>query len=108
MPQRGERLCGLNRSPDVKTYHVYILSNRYRTVYYVGVTGNLTRRLAQHGSGQGRGFTARYRVKDLVYAEAYDRPREAILREKQIKRWRREKKLALICTVNPSLKTLTP
>ena len=96
-------------SGSLRTYHVYILSNRYRTVYYVGVTGSLFRRLAQHGSGQGRGFSAPVPPeKDLVDAESYDRPRDAILREKQLKRWRREKKLALIRSVNPSLETLTP
>lgn len=90
----------------MRTYHVYILSNRYRTVFYVGVTGNLMRRLAQHASGEGRGFTTRYRVTDLVYTEAYGQVEEAIRREKQLKRWRREKKLALIRSVNPSLATL--
>jgi len=92
----------------MKTYFVYILSNRYRTTFYVGVTGNLERRLAQHAIGRGGRFTARYRVTDLVYAEPYDRPYEAILREKQLKRWRREKKLTLIRSMNPSLDTLTP
>lgn len=90
----------------MKTYHVYLLANRYRNVFYTGVTGYLPRRLTQHASRGNRGFTARYRVKDLVYVEAYGQVEDALRREKQIKSWRREKKLALIRAVNPSLETL--
>jgi len=90
----------------VKTYHVYILTNRYRTVFYTGVTGDLERRLAEHGRGEGSTFTARYRVHDLVHAEAYPHILDAICREKEIKGWARAKKLALIRAENPHLRTL--
>jgi putative endonuclease len=91
---------------SARTYTVYILTNRYRTVYYIGVTNDLVRRLRAHRSGRGSGFTARYRITDLIYIEAYPTPRDAIRREKQLKGWRRAKKLALICAVNPDLATL--
>jgi putative endonuclease len=88
------------------TYTVYILTNRYRTVYYIGMTDNLVRQLRAHRSGRGSVFTARYRVTDLIYAETYLTPRDAIRREKQLKGWRHAKKLALIHTINPNLATL--
>ena len=89
-----------------RTYTVYILTNRYRTVYYIGMTNNLIRRLREHRSRRGSRFTARYRVTDLIYTETYPTPRDAIWREKQLKGWRRDKKLALIRDVNPDLATL--
>jgi len=89
-----------------RTYHVYILTNRYRTVYYVGMTNDLERRLREHRSGRGSGFTARYRVTDLIYTETYPTPRDAIRREKQLKGWRRAKKLDLVRAINPDLATL--
>ena len=91
---------------SARTYSVYILTNRYRTVYYVGMTNDLARRLREHKSGHGSEFTARYRVTDLIYAETYPTPRDAIRREKQLKGWRRAKKLALIRARNPDLTTL--
>ena len=102
MPARGVT----HRQSSMRTYHVYVISNRYRTVFYTGVTGDLPRRLAQHACGECGGFTARYRVTDLVYMETYGQVEDAIRREKQLKRWRREKKLALIRSVNPSLEAL--
>jgi putative endonuclease len=92
---------------SARTYHVYILANRFRTVYYIGMTNDLARRLREHRSGRGSGFTARYRLTDLIYAETHPTPRDAIRREKQLKGWRRAKKLDLIRTVNPALATLT-
>lgn len=89
-----------------RAYHVYILTNRYRTVYYIGMTNNLARRLREHRSGRGSRFTAQYRATDLIYAETYPTPRDAIRREKQLKGWRRAKKLNLIRAVNPDLATL--
>lgn len=91
---------------SARTYTVYILTNRYRTVYYIGMTNDLARRLREHRSERGRGFTAWYRVTDLIYAETYPTPRGAIRREKQLKGWRRAKKLNLIRAVNPELATL--
>ena len=89
-----------------RRYTVYILTNRYRTVYYVGMTNNLARRLSEYRSVRGSLFTSRYRVTDLIYTEAYPTPRDAIRREKQLKGWRRAKKLALVHGVNLDLATL--
>ena len=90
-----------------RRYWVYILTNRYRTVFYTGVTNNLERRLGEHRGGKEGGFSARYRVKYLIYFEKYNRITVAIDREKQLKRWTREKKLHLVHRVNPDLIDLT-
>lgn len=83
----------------MRQYYVYILASRSRTLY-TGVTNNLAFRLAQHRAGT-HGFSARYRVSRLVYWEATANPYSAIAREKQIKGYRREKKDALIASMNP-------
>jgi putative endonuclease len=83
----------------VRDYYVYILANRSRRLY-VGVTNNLLVRLAQHRTGESA-FTARYRITRLVYFEVTQQVRVAIAREKQIKSWRRAKKLALVEGLNP-------
>jgi len=79
---------------------IYILANRSRTLY-VGVTNNLQRRIFEHRERLVPGFTSRYNIKRLVYFEAFPTMLEAIAREKQLKGWRREKKMALIATMNP-------
>lgn len=86
--------------------YVYIVSNKYRTVLYTGVTSNLVRRADQHHSGNGSVFSARYNCKDLIYYEEYLDIRIAIAREKQLKNWKRTWKLELIKAVNPDLRTL--
>ena len=88
-------------------YFVYILSNKWDTVLYVGMTNDLERRLWQHRNKVYQGFTSRYHVTKLVYFEVYQDAIEAIAREKQIKRWRREKKLSLIQETNPKFEDLT-
>ena len=90
-----------------RTYYVYILANRSRTLY-TGVTSNLARRLYQHRSGLIAGFTGRYAVHRLVHVETATSPRDAIAREKQIKRWTRAKKIALIEAANPTWEDLSP
>jgi putative endonuclease len=85
----------------VKTFYVYLLSNSHRTLY-LGVTSNLTRRLAEHRSLQWGGFTSRYKITKLVYFETTPNGRAAIAREKQIKAWKRSKKITLIQSVNPN------
>ena len=87
-------------------YHIYILANP-SGVLYTGVTNHLECRVAQHKQKLQSGFTKKYEVVRLVYFEAYGDIRNAISREKQIKRWRREKKLALIRTVNPKFLDLS-
>ncbi len=86
--------------------YVYVVASRSR-VLYVGVTSDLARRLAEHRSGAS-GFMARYRADRLVYVEEHSSPRDAIAREKQIKAWRREKKLALVHAANPTWRDLDP
>ena len=90
-------------------FYVYILTNRYRTTFYIGVSNNLNRRLKEHHEDikQGKNsFVARYNLSDLVYYERYGWIQLAIAREKEIKSWRREKKLNLIRSLNPKMKTL--
>jgi putative endonuclease len=82
-------------------YYVYILTNAYNTVFYIGVTNNITKRFFEHKTGLIKGFTKKYRVKKLVYLEEYNNINEAIKREKQLKNWHREWKINLIKKVNP-------
>ena len=81
-------------------YYVYILASAAR-VLYLGMTGNLHKRTWQHKEKIFEGFTEKFRSCRLVYWERFDDVRNAIDREKQIKRWRREKKVALIERFNP-------
>ena len=90
----------------MKSGYVYILSNYKRTVFYVGVTADLSDRMAYHRAGIGSKFCAKYKIKYLVYLEEYESIQDAILREKQLKRWRREWKIELIRKKNPSMKKL--
>lgn len=84
-----------------RTYFVYILSSISGTLY-VGISNNVLRRRAEHSIGQPNSFTTRYKVNRLVYFETYTDATKAIAREKQIKGYRREKKMALIRSMNPS------
>jgi putative endonuclease len=82
-------------------YYVYLLASRKHGTLYVGVTNNLVRRIYQHKSHAVRGFSSRYNVHLLVWFESYDDPINAIAREKEIKKWRREWKVNLIEQSNP-------
>ena len=84
----------------MRQYYVYIMSNRTH-VLYLGVTNDLGIRASQHREGAKPGFTQWYHLNRLVYFEAYDRIEDAITREKQLKGWRRSRKIALIESVNP-------
>ena len=84
-----------------RQFFIYILSSR-RRVLYVGVTNNLERRMFEHRSGLNAGFTTRYRANQLVYFETTENPIAAIEREKEIKSWRRSKKIQLIARTNPA------
>ena len=88
-------------------YYVYILHNPQNNVLYIGVTNDLSRRLAEHKNEIADGFTKRYHVHDLVYFEEYTSPQYAIYREKQLKRWIRQKKVELIESQNPDWKDLS-
>ena len=81
-------------------YCVYILTSRSGTLY-IGVTNNICRRMCEHKSGQFDGFSSKYHCTRLVHLEGFDDIRNAIAREKQLKGWRREKKIALIEKHNP-------
>jgi putative endonuclease len=83
-----------------KSYFVCIMSNNSKMLY-TGVTNDVEIRALQHKSKQIPGFTQKYNLYKLVYFEAFRDIREAIRREKQIKGWRRSKKIALIEAVNP-------
>ena len=78
-----------------RVYYTYIVASRTRALY-IGVSSDLDRRLRQHRSREGDGFTARYRCDRLVWFERFADPRAAITREKQLKGWTRVKKVALI------------
>ncbi|MGC6401000.1 GIY-YIG nuclease family protein [Sphingomonas sp. FW199] len=80
---------------------VYMMANRYRGTIYVGVTADLVVRVAQHRSGEGSDFCARYGLWRLVWAERGDDIRPLISHEKRLKRWRREWKFDLIERGNP-------
>ncbi|MFY0683522.1 MAG: GIY-YIG nuclease family protein [Balneola sp.] len=90
----------------MKEGHVYILSNAKRTVLYTGVTSDLINRVYKHKQGEGSIFSSKYNTHFLMYYEVHQSMYEAIRREKQIKRWKREWKLNLIKTINPELKDL--
>ena len=82
-------------------YYIYILTNKYNKVLYVGVTNNLVRRIYEHKNNLVDGFTAKYNVHKLVYYDYGEDVISAITREKQIKGWTRKKKISLIESMNP-------
>lgn len=82
-------------------YFVYILTNKNRSTLYIGVTNDLVRRVWEHRNKALPGFTADYSLNVLLYHETFPEPRSAIVREKQLKGWRREKKVNLIQSLNP-------
>ncbi len=88
-----------------RTYYVYIMASKSR-VLYVGVTGFLMQRVLRHRAGEGGEFTRRYRVHRLVYFQSFHNVGDAIARETEMKKWRREKKLALIEERNPTWEDL--
>ena len=81
-------------------YYVYIMTNRSGTLY-TGATNDLERRVAEHRAGIEKGFASTYKINRLMYYEATTDIRAAIAREKQIKSWRRSKKVELIRGMNP-------
>jgi putative endonuclease len=85
----------------MKSFFVYLITNKSRVVLYTGVTNDLIRRLSEDQQGEIGGFTKRYKVNRLVYYETFEDPNDAISREKEIKGWRRNKKNALVETLNP-------
>lgn len=91
----------------MKQYYIYILTNKYRTTFYIGMTNDLNRRTSQHNDSMGSVLTSKYNLTDLIYYELYNNVDQAISREKKLKNWKKEWKINLIKTTNPNLETLT-
>lgn len=89
-----------------RCYYTYIVASRTR-VLYIGVTGNIERRMTEHKQSESASFTATYQCNRLVWFERYTTPRAAIAREKQLKGWRREKKTKLTNRTNPTWEDLS-
>ncbi len=90
----------------MKQYFFYIMSSQSGTLY-IGMTNNLSRRVYQHKAKEIDGFTKRYNIDRLVYFEQFSDVRDAIAREKSVKKWRRSKKIELIKSMNPTWKDLS-
>ncbi|MCP4726336.1 MAG: GIY-YIG nuclease family protein [bacterium] len=90
----------------MKVYYLYILASKRNGTLYTGITNNLMKRVLEHKSDLVSGFTKRYKVHDLVYFEQHTDINHAILREKQIKKWKRQWKIELIEEENPEWKDL--
>jgi putative endonuclease len=84
-----------------KQFYVYIMTNGLNTVLYTGMTSDLKQRVWQHKEALVEGFTKRYNIKKLVYYETAEDLDSALYREKQIKNYSRNKKIAIICDMNP-------
>ena len=90
-----------------KTYYVYLITNWNNKVLYTGVTNNLERRLYEHKNKLIKGFTEKYNINKLVYFEQTNDIESAITREKEIKKWRREKKNSLVESANKQWEDLS-
>lgn len=89
-----------------KTYYVYIMSSN-SGVLYIGMTNNLERRVYEHKKELIEGFTKKYKCKKLIYFEESNDIQSILNREKQLKKWSRQKKIDLINTINPEMKDLS-
>jgi putative endonuclease len=90
----------------MRRYYVYIMASKSR-VLYIGITNNLHRRVWEHKNNANPGFTSKYRIHRLVYFESFKYVGNAIAREKRLKSWLREKKVALIRSSNPTWEDLS-
>ena len=98
--------AGIHCWKNMNLYYVYILANRYCGTLYTGVTGDLIKQIYQHRESMVDGFSTRYRTHLLVWFEIHNDIREAIRREKQIRRWKRAWKIRLIEESNPQWEDL--
>jgi putative endonuclease len=89
-----------------RQYYVYMMTNKYNTVLYTGITNSLKRRIYEHKEKLVAGFTNKYNITKLVYYEVFDDPENAICREKQIKSGSRQKKIQLITSMNKEWRDL--
>jgi putative endonuclease len=90
-----------------RQYYLYILTNRYNEVLYIGMTNDIIRRIFEHKNKLVEGFTQKYNLTKLVYYEIATDVKSAINREKQLKNWHREWKINLITEFNPEWKDLS-
>ena len=88
-------------------YYVYIMTNQRNNVLYTGVTNDIVRRVAEHKSGEIKGFTSRYNLYKCVFVQSFNSVTDAIENEKRIKSWSRKKKFDLINSQNPEMKDLS-
>jgi putative endonuclease len=88
-------------------YFVYIVTNKLNSVFYIGITNNLVRRINEHINGSIAGFTKKYNLKKIIHFESFMDVRDAIMREKQLKNWHRAWKINLIQKSNPDFRDLT-
>ena len=100
------RVMRLSERLSKLPYYVYILTNKSGTLY-TGVTNNLGRRCYEHKSKVVKGFTSKYNIDKLVYYQVFEDIDQAIIIEKRIKGWKREKKITLINSFNPEWIDLT-
>jgi putative endonuclease len=91
-----------------KEFYIYILASRKNGALYTGVTATLPQRIWEHRTGAIEGFTKKYNIRLLVYFEPHDDANSAFAREKLVKRWRREWKIAVIERRNPDWEDLYP
>jgi putative endonuclease len=91
----------------MRDYFIYMVMSDNKNALYIGVTNNLERRLYEHRNQLCDGFTKKYNCKNLVYFEHTNSVESAILREKQLKRWSRDKKIAIATKQNPDLRDLS-
>ena len=90
----------------MNNYYVYILASGKNGTLYIGVTSDLKRRIYQHKNKLIEGFTEKYKVSQLVYFDQTKDVESAILREKQLKKWSRKKKIMLTTKVNPKFEEI--
>lgn len=101
---------GAGRCPvsfiTMKSFFVYILASRRNGTLYIGVTSDIVKRIHEHKTKAAKGFTQKYGIDRLVYLEAHDTAETAILRERQMKEWKRAWKISLIEKSNPDWRDL--
>ena len=90
----------------MKKYYVYILANKRNGTIYIGMTNNLERRMGEHRLGEVKGFSQKYGTSMLVYFESFNNNNDAFIRERRLKKWKREWKIKLIENRNPQWKDL--
>lgn len=91
----------------MKNYYVYIMTNKYKTTFYIGVTSDLLKRVSLHKNKEIEGFTQKYGLNELMYFEETNSIEVAIKREKQLKNWHRQWKINLIKDINPTMDDLS-